>query len=428
MKGFAIRILIIIGGVAIIGLAGVQFYLLKSAFNNRLEQFEHSAQVALFQVVHRLNNSDYTQKPQASPVIKKTSGYYIVEINRQFDCEVLEFFIISEFERANIKFDFEYAIYDCHSDKMIYGNYVTFKDKGYKSKKPSEFPIHQNITYYFAVYFPTIKTDLYGSLKLWGVFAVIFVIVLGFVVYAIWLVMGQKRVSEMQRNFITTVTHEFRTPIAASNVAIEYLQDTKLVNSDKRIANYVGLIHQQNTRLTGLIERLLNLAKLQSNTRVVEYERFNLIDVIEDVIQVHQSKNKQVSFQKKYETQQVQIVSDKFHAVNVLHVIIDNAIKYSQETPVIKVGVFKINKGWSLTICDNGIGIPREYREKVFKQFYRIPTGNVHNVKGFGIGLYYVKLIAGKMNWKTKITDAENKGTCFSFKIPNGQKLSGKIP
>ncbi len=417
MKNSTIRILFFIGAITLTGLFGIQFYLLKTAFDHRQKVFESSVQIALIQVISRLQNYDFSKMPQASPVIKKSSNYYIVDANQEFECEILEFYLKSEFKRAGIKTDFEYAIYDCFSDEMVYGNYISFKNNGYKNTAPSEFPKHQDFVYYFAVLFPTVKADIVGSLKIWFIFALISLCVLVFMIYAVWIILGQKRFSELQRTFVNTVSHEFRTPISANSVAIEYLQQNNIIKNDKRLTKYIELIHLQNTRLTNLIDRLLNLSKSKNSEFDLNYEPVNIADLCKDVISVHQSNNSNVTFNTLFPSQPVIVDSDKFHCGNILHVLIDNAIKYSGKSPVIDINVESNSKAMFLRIKDNGPGIPQKYRKKVFQQFYRIPTGNVHNVKGFGIGLYYVKLLSKKMKWKIRIDD-ETKGTKFIIKIP----------
>lgn len=136
MKNKTISILVIFGTLTIVCLASVQFYLLRTAFNNQHRVFEHSVQVALFKVVSKLNNSDPAQLPVEYPITKKTGNYYIVDVNHDFSCEALEFYLFSEFKRFNINFDFEYAVYDCHSDLMVYGDYISFKEEE-RSPMPS---------------------------------------------------------------------------------------------------------------------------------------------------------------------------------------------------------------------------------------------------------------------------------------------------
>lgn len=412
--------MVVVGAFTIVGLAFVQFYLLKAAFDNRKAVFEHSVQVSLFKVVSRLNDNDLSQLPQASPVIKKSSDYYVVDVNRDFDCEVLEFYLKNEFEKAGIKYDFEYAIYDCHSDIMVYGNFVSLT----KDAVPivsSEFLKHEDFVYYFAVHFPTIDSDILGSLRVWFIFASVLIVVMFFIVYAIIVVLGQKRYSELQRTFVNTVSHEFRTPISASNVAIEYLQQNPLIQSDNRLEKYIELIHLQNTRLNSLIDRLLNLSKAESSIVELDFEKMDVQQTCLDVVAAFKAHNDKVQFEIGERVTETAVCADRFHAGNIFHVIIDNGMKYSlrgNASPVISIKFYRNTKYLIVAIADNGIGIPPKHRKKVFKQFYRVPTGNVHNVKGFGIGLYYAGLLAKKMKWTIKVEDSIDGGACFKIKIP----------
>ena len=417
MKSNTIRILVIFGVVALIALASVQFYLLQTAYQNKQRTFEQSVQVALFQVAKRVNNNRTDQLPQYSPVIKESGNTYIVDLNKEVDCEILEFFLISEFERANIQYDYEFAVYDCYSDALIYGNYISFGTKKEIPDNAGNFSKSDELVYYFIVHFPTLKSDLFGSLKLWGLFAILFSFVLLFTVYAIWVVLSQQRYSELQKTFVSTMTHEFRTPLSASNVAIEYLQNTNAIKADEKLSKYVNLIDLQNNRFNELIERLLHMSKSEKKSMVLVNENIDLIDLIENVKEGIQHSAPHAQFKTDYWPDKVEIIADIFHSQNVLHALIDNAIKYSYPTPHIFLRCKKTDSYALLTIEDNGVGISPKYKQKVFKQFFRIPTGNIHNVKGFGIGLYYVKLLCKRMGWKINL-ESNKQGTKVQLKIP----------
>lgn len=424
MKNTTIRLLVLIGVITVIGLGSVQFYLLNTAFNNRQTTFEHSVQVALFQVASRINNYDISQLPQKSPIIKQSSNYYMVDVSREVDCELLEFFLISEFERANIQFDFEYAIYDCFSDEMIYGNYVSFDDKMPEIPANTNFAKSDELVYYFVVHFPSLKTELIGSMKIWFVFALLFTSVLIFIIYAIWVVLGQQRYSELQKTFVSTMTHEFRTPLSASNVAIEYLQQSETIESNARLKKYIELIHLQNTRLNDLIERLLYTAKSEKKTLTLDCKHLNLTEMIENIISGLNATNSNINISFSHSQREIKIFSDEFHAGNIIHALLDNAIKYSLPKPVINLKCVAHSHSVLLSISDNGQGIPRKYKRKIFKQFFRVPTGNIHNIKGFGIGLYYVKLLTRKMKWKVYFENQPVSGTTVVLKIPLSEKKS----
>lgn len=419
MKSNTIRILVLIGALTIVGLASVQFYLLKTAFDNRQEVFEHSVQIALFKVVNRLNDEDLDKMPQVSPVIKKSKDYYVVDVNSDINCEVLEFYLISEFERAGIYSDFEYAVYDCYSDLMIYGNYVILKDGKYGESISTEFAKHDDLVYYFAVYFPHIKSDILGSMKIWIVFASVFVFVLLFIIYAIWVVLEQRRFSELQRNFVNTMTHEFSTPLAASAVAIEYFKQSSIIQNNQRLKKYTELVHLQNERLNVLIDKLLHVNKTNNSGMEVKYEKINLYELCHDVITAFKIGKEENQVSLIFPKKNIEICADLFHSTSILHALVDNAIKYSGKSPIIEIKYEIISNYHILSISDNGIGIDKKYKNKIFQEFFRVPTGNVHNVKGFGLGLYYVYLLCKKMRWKISLDNRISNGTKVIIKIPN---------
>lgn len=417
MKRITIRIFLIVGFVTISGLIAVQFYLLKTSFNNSRSEFEHSVQVALFQVLSELKNNDTDRLPRQHPVHKKAGNYYVVDVQEDVSCELLEMYLVTEFKRAGITHDFEFAIYDCYSDIMVYGNYISLSESSYNVESNTNFPKIEELVYYFAVHFPNLEKDILSGLNLWFLFAVVFSAMLAFIVFSFWVVLGQKKFSEQQRNFINTVTHEFKTPISANKIALEYLNKSKAINQDTRLKKYIEILSLQNNRLNNFIESLLNIAQSSGHSIHINSSSFNLVDLLEDTINLHK-ENATVKFMKQIKTKPVIICSDRFHATNILNVLIENAIKYSQPNPEITISMDKTGNTIELKVADNGIGIEKKYRKMIFRQFFRVPTGNVHNVKGFGIGLYYVKLVARKLRWKLQVSENQPTGTIFTLIIP----------
>jgi two-component system phosphate regulon sensor histidine kinase PhoR len=280
--------------------------------------------------------------------------------------------------------------------------------------------------HYFSVIFPNrspgplnqIDTDTSPWLSL---LAIIIVVVI-FFSYSLSVIFKQKRLSEIKNDFINNMTHEFKTPISTIALSSETLLQENISKDPERLKQYARIIQKENKRLENQVERVLSVAKLDKNELKLTMSTFSLHDLIQeakDVFDLNQLNNGGtivLDLQAKNE----QIYADEVHIGNVIHNLVDNAIKYCETTPNIVIKTYDDGKNIAIEISDNGIGITRENQRMIFDKFYRVPTGNIHNVKGFGLGLYYVQLIVnshkGKINLKSQI----GHGTSFIVHLPLG--------
>ena len=234
----------------------------------------------------------------------------------------------------------------------------------------------------------------------------------------------QKVVSEIKSNFISNMTHEFKTPISTTSLACQALNDTDVVSaaSSQEISPYIQMIAEENKRLGNLVEGILQSALISKGDLVLHKEPINLHEIIQNQVNVALfNKSKRASIVVEQKGNPVMFLADKLHLTNLIANLLDNAIKYSPEDPDIKILISYQNNNIHLFVKDCGMGIPKEYLPKIFDNLYRVPTGNIHNVKGFGLGLSYVKAISDAHGWKINVTSEEKKGTVFEviFKQKN---------
>ena len=217
------------------------------------------------------------------------------------------------------------------------------------------------------------------------------------------------------------MTHEFKTPLSTIKIAADVFLKNPLIKEDQRLRNYAQIIKEQNQRLNSQVERVLNIAKLEQNNFNLKKEQLPLKTVLLPIIENERLRAHSRGGQIQYDfpPEDFNINADRFHFSNVIYNLIDNSLKYCKEAPNIKIELHKQNKSLLLSIIDNGIGISKEHLNSVFEKFYRIPTGNVHNVKGFGIGLYYVKKICEEHGWSVKLNSKEGTFTQFDIQIPH---------
>jgi two-component system phosphate regulon sensor histidine kinase PhoR len=245
-------------------------------------------------------------------------------------------------------------------------------------------------------------------------------LVIVFFAYTLFVILKQKRLSEIQKDFINNMTHEFKTPIATIAVSAEVLKNPDILKQPERLLNYTTIIENENKRLKKHVERVLQMARLDKEDIGLKKESINLHEVIEEVVAgmrvtLHEKQGK-VDLQ--LEANQPLITADRHHLMNVIYNLLDNAIKYCQENPFIVIRTKQDTKGVTLEVKDNGIGVGQEHHKRIFQKFFRVPTGNVHDVKGFGLGLNYVKQITEAHRGKVTLESVMGSGCTFRVFIP----------
>lgn len=417
MKNSTIRIVVVLGIFAIAGIIVVQAYWMLRAWDLKEKQLDQSIQIVLKNVAERLAERKGS-KPPVNTVKQISSDYYLVNLNDEIDANWLEYYLKTEFNELKLSLDFEYGIYDCNTDEMMYGNYIKSENTTEKIKRSKNLPKYSKFPYYFSIHFPTRNTYLVSSVQLWIVFSIILFIAVVFFSYSLLLILQQKRLSELQKDFINNMTHEFKTPISTIQIASGVLQESPEINDNRRLKQYVKIIGEQNERLNGQVEKVLQIARIEKNGIKLQKEKLSLHDIIQQVVgSVNVKTNGEDSIELHLNAQKSIIFADRVHLTNILYNLIDNATKYCQTTPHIVITTTDQGKGICLSIADNGIGIENKYQKQIFNKFFRVPTGNLHDVKGFGLGLFYVKEICRTHGWKIKVQSELNKGSIFNIYI-----------
>jgi two-component system phosphate regulon sensor histidine kinase PhoR len=247
----------------------------------------------------------------------------------------------------------------------------------------------------------------------------IIVIVYSFT-YTITIIFRQKRLSEMKNDFINNMTHEFKTPISTISLACEALNDKELRESGEFLDSYLSMISEENKRLAGMAEKILQTAVIDKGQLKMNKEKIDLHEIIIDVIKNLriQVEIKDGEIKRRFKATRSQIEGDKVHVTNLVYNLLDNANKYSPKKPVIRIITENANNGIVMTIEDNGIGIGKNEQKKIFDKLYRVPTGNIHEVRGFGLGLNYVKAIVEEHHGKISLESEVNKGSKFKVFLP----------
>jgi len=420
MRQKQIRFVVLLGAFAIIGIISIQVYFLQNAWNIKEKQFVQSVLIGLRNVAEKMSKYNQTALPHANPVRQLSSNYYVVDINSVIDANVLEFYLKAEFDKLNLQTDFEYAIYNCQTDKMEYGNYLTKSGTSKPNVLTANLPKYNQYTYYFGVNFPLLRNTITGDMVIWFFFMGLLLVAIIFFVYAIFVILQQKRLSEMQKDFINNMTHEFKTPISSINISADVIMDPDIINDPARLYTYGSVIKQENNRLNQQVDKVLQIARIESQSFRLNMEQIDLNSLILKVAEsCKANSNRQLVLDTKLSDSVGSIDADALHLSNIFHNLLDNASKYSGKEPIITIETSRTDKSIVIRISDNGPGIDPEYQRRVFQKFYRIPTGNLHDVKGFGLGLYYVKTICDAHRWTIHLISELGKGATFVIEIPD---------
>lgn len=272
--------------------------------------------------------------------------------------------------------------------------------------------------YYFAIRFPNETTYLFSSMRFWFILSIALILILLIYVYSIFTLLQQKKYSELQRDFINNMTHEFKTPLSSILIASKYLSEQNPIKDDKKLHTYTNIIINQSHKLNNHIEKILNVAKSDYAPLELKKETVLIVPIIEETIENIQLKYPEAAIKIETQSNEYQIETDVFHFSNLIYNLLDNAIKYCNEKPEIKIGISTENSVIKIAFSDNGIGISPKNMSFVFDKFYRAQNEKSNEVNGFGLGLYYVKEICNLHNWKIKVQNNPTNGITITLSIP----------
>lgn len=327
-------------------------------------------------------------------------------------------------ENKGIDLEFEYGVLVADRDEVVLqktGKYeLKLREEAYSNLMYPSDPFMGSE--YLLIYFPNQKQ--YVIQQMWGtllVSIILFVAIIYSFVYIVASILRQRKIAELKDDFVNNMTHEFKTPISTIALACEALKDRDLSASKEMLSSYVDIIARENKRLESMSEKVLQSALMEKDLFKINKEKTSIHELIQEEI-----SNIQLNLQQKngilsseLKAKEYFVDGDRVHLSNLFHNLFDNAIKYSKKTPKIKISTKNLDEN---TICirikDNGIGISKSNQKKIFTKLYRVPTGNVHNVKGFGLGLSYVKIITEKHNGTIKLESELRKGSSFFITLP----------
>lgn len=352
-------------------------------------------------------------------------------IKDRIDQHLLERTIQSEFENSNINLNYKFAVFSFpqgHEHEVL-GS----PDFNVENKKPYKTVLFPNDLpepkpNYLYVYFPKRQSYL---LKEAGQMviptAILTAMLIGIFVYTILIILKQKKLSNIKNDFINNMTHELKTPISTISLASQMLHDNSVSNTARTIEHVSNVILQESKRLSFQVEKVLQMAVFNEGRLKLKFKEVHINELINNVIVNFELRvrSKDGILLSSIAAENDLIKGDEVHITNVIFNLLDNAMKYSKEKPAIEVQTENKKGSIVISVKDKGIGIAKEHQDQIFERFYRVPTGNVHDVKGFGLGLSYVKKIIDSHQGKIKVESALNKGTKFMIYFPLNEKDNG---
>lgn len=408
-------------GVIIAG----QVFWVRKAYGIQERQFNDHVRLALTNVVDHilLMNKD---SAVTEPVLQKESNFFVANINDTPSPFLLEKLIKDEFERYNLKEDFEYGIYDCFTDSIVFASRVIF-GKDDLQVKPEQVSITSKFEqdgHYFGVLFPNKTAIILKQLDFWMYSSIVIFLIVIFFSYTVFVILRHKRLSDVKTDFINNMTHELKTPISTIGLSAEALSGANIVNEPSRLSQYVNIIKNENQRLRSQVDKVLQIATLTPRKVHVKFEKINIHEIITKATSAFNLALQEEDGGKiitRLNAVNPYINGDLVHITNVVYNLVDNARKYTEKEPFIEIETANEKGMIVVRVKDNGVGIAQSHLGMIFDKFYRVPTGNLHNVKGFGLGLFYVNTIMKAHKARINVESKIGKGSTFTLRFKNAE-------
>lgn len=348
---------------------------------------------------------------------------YSWKIEDRINKTLLDSILAKEFKNVGINTRYEYAVKNTNGDYVIQSEHFVENPLVFMRQLfPNDVFRKQN---FLAIYFPEQKSYVFQSLG-FMIISSTFLTLIILILFSttIYIILRQKRLSQIKSDFVNNMTHELKTPISTISLASQMLKDKSIPVASKNIDHISGIISNESQRLGYQVEKVLQMAVFDKGKIDLKFQMLDVHSLISNIANNFeiQIKKREGTLVKNLSAQNSSAMVDEVHFTNVLFNLLDNAVKYSHSEPCVTITTENRKKGLAVSVEDKGIGIGREDQKRIFEQFYRVPTGNVHNVKGFGLGLSYVKKILDAHNATITVESEPKKGTRFTILLPNNHQ------
>jgi len=444
MKRFRINAVIILGVLSLSSILLVQLLWVRKTIEIQststaiqhksdslnLKEFSEQTNLALRNVLNVISNAIEDSSEHYGAIKQLNVNQFKVDIIQELDPYYLETLLKKALYNQNIHEDFTFGIYDCFTNQLTFSKLYKFTDDSlYTLVNNNIIGLDsarlklKNDGHYFTVFFPNVQNKLPQNtvfLSPWIYISTIVFLVLIFFGFSLATIIKQKRLSEVITDFINNMTHELKTPIATISLSSEMIMRLDSDDDLEKDKKYAGIIFKENKRLETQVERVLNISTLDTENTTLNKKSLDfheLLVEVKDTFDFNQLANGgKILIENNASVFTIQ--ADPIHITNVVYNLLDNAVKYCTTKPFISITTKNERNYLVIEIKDNGIGIRKEDLKMIFDKFYRVSTGNIHDIKGFGLGLFYVKLIINEHNGSIDVKSKLGEGSTFTIKLP----------
>jgi len=445
MKRFRINAVIILGVLSLSSILLVQLLWVRKTIEIQststaiqqksdslnLKEFSEQTNLALRNVLNVISNAIEDSSEHYGAIKQLNVNQFKVDIIQELDPYYLETLLKKALYNQNIHEDFTFGIYDCFTNQLTFSKLYKFTDDSlYTLVNNNIIGLDsarlklKNDGHYFTVFFPNVQNKLPQNtvfLSPWIYISTIVFLVLIFFGFSLATIIKQKRLSEVITDFINNMTHELKTPIATISLSSEMIMRLETDDDLEKAKKYAGIIFKENKRLETQVERVLNISTLDTENTTLNKKSLDfheLLVEVKDTFDFNQLANGgKILIENNASVFTIQ--ADPIHITNVVYNLLDNAVKYCTTKPFISITTKNERNYLVIEIKDNGIGIRKEDLKMIFDKFYRVSTGNIHDIKGFGLGLFYVKLIINEHNGSLDVRSKVGEGSTFIIKLPH---------
>jgi two-component system, OmpR family, phosphate regulon sensor histidine kinase PhoR len=404
----------------------VQLYWLKKVYSFEQRQFNVNVVKSIRGVFEDLEMNDQAGIIQKDLIDAPADNYFWFKADTIPPKDSLAFYLQDEFADFGVLTDCSLAAYSAADKKYVYEEFIPAPASRYAGIKqpPQDLPVFskdKDHDDHILLYFPHRQEYVLEQMDFWIVSSVVLFLALIGLAASLFYFYRQKFLAEIQKDFVNNFTHEFKTPLAVMKIAADVLSQGTITQKPERLERYAAIIRNQTEHLQQQVERLLRTASIETNDLPISKEEFDLQLLIEQALGKVQPLIEQKNARIELKTEELngigKVHADKAHLELAVVNLLENALKYSTE-PHIVVESGHFEGDFFISVKDNGVGIEKQYLKNIFKKFYRVPTGDIHDVKGFGLGLNFVKRIIDAHKGKIKVNSLPGIGTEFRLFIP----------
>jgi two-component system phosphate regulon sensor histidine kinase PhoR len=414
LKWLVLSATVLIGLIVI-----VQLYWLTKVYSFEQKQFNNNVVKSLRAVFEDLEMNDNPNQSLQQLIHNPADDYYMFKADTIPEQDSLTYYIRKEFSDFDVLTDVKLGAFSSSSKKYVYEDYIPTAASGFHVTPALGLPVYSHDYDHILLYFPHRSQYILGEMNFWIISSVALFLALIGLAISLFYFYRQKFLAEVQKDFVNNFTHEFKTPLAVIRIASDVLTQNDITERPDRLKRYSSIIQNQTTHLQNQVEKLLKSASAENKKFPIDKENVKPARLIEQALNKLQPliEQKQARVDLKVDNYETNIHADEGHLELAIINILENALKYSN-SPHIIVETGTEESDYFISVKDNGIGIEKKYIKDIFKKFYRVPTGNVHDVKGFGLGLNFVKRIVDGHDGRIKVKSLPGIGTEFRLLLP----------